>query len=82
MVVAVLVGLLVATGAYAGIVQEGVGSEAGHHSAKTGEGGLQCCPLRGAGVHRAVGGESQGTGLADDGGAGSVTHQRADTRPC
>ena len=39
MVVAVLVGLFVATGAYAGIVQEGVGSEAGHHSAKTGEGG-------------------------------------------
>jgi LCP family protein required for cell wall assembly len=38
MVVAVLVGLLAATGAYAGIVQEGVGSEAGHHSAKTGEG--------------------------------------------
>jgi LCP family protein required for cell wall assembly len=38
MVVAVLVGFFAATGAYAGIVQEGVGSEAGHHSAKAGEG--------------------------------------------
>jgi LCP family protein required for cell wall assembly len=39
LVVAVLVGLFLAAVAYAGIVQEGGGSEAGHHSAKAGEGG-------------------------------------------
>ena len=37
MVVAVLVGLFLATGAYAGIVWEGGGSEAGHHAAEAGE---------------------------------------------
>jgi polyisoprenyl-teichoic acid--peptidoglycan teichoic acid transferase len=37
MVVAVLVGLFLITGAYAGIVREGGGSEAGHPAAKAGE---------------------------------------------
>jgi polyisoprenyl-teichoic acid--peptidoglycan teichoic acid transferase len=37
MVVAVLVGLFSATGAYAGIVREGDGSDAGHPAAKAGE---------------------------------------------
>ncbi len=37
LVVAVLVGLFLAAGAYAGIVREGGGSEAGHHAAEAGE---------------------------------------------